>query len=168
MHTHRFASGKLVIRRFVLVGIVAASTAAAIGVAPAGTHGVAANGSVLDAVKSRGVLRAGIRTDFPPHSYYDASGHWVGFDIDIAAAVAKQLGVKLEKVKVDELTRISYLKDGKIDIAAASMNHTISRDNEVDFSETYFFSYQTFLVKKDSGIRMLKDLVGKTVGFSRG
>src|SRR4051794_22230762 len=150
-----------------VVGLIATCLAAVAGLAAASTSGSTGT-SVLDAVKTRGVLRAGIRTDFPPHSYYNANGNWVGFDVDIAAAVARQLGVKLQKVKVDELTRISYLKDGKIDLAAASMNHTIARENEVDFSETYFFSYQTFLVKEGGPMKSLHDLVGKTVGFSRG
>jgi polar amino acid transport system substrate-binding protein len=122
----------------------------------------------LTEMRKRGVLRAGLRTDFPPHSFYDAGGQWVGFDVDIADALARDLGVRMERVKVDELTRISYLKNGTIDVAVASMNHTLKRDNEIDFSQTYFFSYQTFLVRKGGSIRTLDDLVGKRVGFSRG
>jgi polar amino acid transport system substrate-binding protein len=131
------------------------------GIAYADSH------SALDAVKKRGVVRAGIRFDNPPHSFIDNQGRWVGFDVDIAEAIAKQLGVRLEKVKVDELTRISYLKTGQIDMAVASMSHTVRRDMEVDFSITYFCSKQTFLVKKGE-IGSLADLVGKPAGMSRG
>ena len=123
--------------------------------------------SVLDTVKGRGVLRAGIRTDNPPHGFITQDGTWVGFDVDIAQAVAKELGVKLEKVKVDELTRISYLQTGQIDIAVASMSHTRKRDEQIDFSQTYFWSKQTFLVKKGK-THKLSDLVGKRVGVTRG
>jgi len=123
--------------------------------------------SVLDAIKELGVLRAGIRTDNPPHGFITSDGNWVGFDVDIAEALAKELGVKLEKVKVDELTRISYLQTGQIDIAVASMSHTRKRDEQIDFSQTYFWSKQTFLVKKGK-IHKLSDLVGKRVGMSRG
>jgi len=123
--------------------------------------------SVLDRVKERAVLRAGIRTDNPPHGFITQDGHWVGFDVDIADAVARELGVKLEKVKVDELTRISYLQTGQIDIAVASMSHTRKRDEQIDFSQTYFWSKQTFLVKKGK-THKLSDLVGKRVGMSRG
>jgi polar amino acid transport system substrate-binding protein len=131
------------------------------------TAGRSASSTLTD-VRNRGVLRAGLRDDFPPHSFYDASGHWIGFDVDIAEALAHDLGVRLQRVKVDELTRVSYLKNGTIDVAVASINHTIGRDNEIDFSQTYFFSYQTFLVRKGGGIGTLDDLVGKRVGFSRG
>jgi polar amino acid transport system substrate-binding protein len=123
--------------------------------------------SVLDAVKKRGVVRAGIRFDNPPHSFIDNRGRWLGFDVDIAEAIAAQLGVRLEKVKVDELTRISFLKSGQIDMAVASMSHTVKRDMEVDFSITYFCSKQTFLVKKGE-VGSLAELVRKPVGMSRG
>lgn len=123
--------------------------------------------SLIDEITKRGVLRAGIRFDNPPHSFIDAQGRWVGFDVDIAEAVARQLGVRLERVKVDELTRISFLKNGRIDVAVASMSHTVKRDREVDFSETYFWSKQTFLVRKGE-VKSLADLVGKRVGMDRG
>jgi polar amino acid transport system substrate-binding protein len=123
--------------------------------------------SVLDGVKERGVLRAGIRFDNPPHSFIDEGGEWIGFDVDIAAELAEELGVELERVRVDELTRISYLKNGKIDVAVASMSHTHERELEIDFSQTYFWSKQTFLVRRGE-IASLEDLVGKTVGMDRG
>ena len=66
----------------------------------------------------------------------DEHGRWIGFDVEIAEGLAKALGVKLEKVKVDQLTRISYLQTGQIDVAVASMSHTIKRDMEIDFSQT--------------------------------
>jgi polar amino acid transport system substrate-binding protein len=123
--------------------------------------------SVLDQVKQHGVIRVGIRSDNPPHSFTDDSGKWVGFDVDIANAVAQNLGVRLEPVKVDELTRISYLQNDRIDLAIASISKTKKRAAQVDFSETYFFSKQSFLVR-DDGPKSFADLVGKRVGASRG
>ncbi|MDD1794228.1 transporter substrate-binding domain-containing protein [Enterovibrio makurazakiensis] len=125
------------------------------------------NTSVIDRVKDRGELVVGIRQDNPPHSFINEQGDWVGFDVDIANAVAEKLGVKMKRVPVDEITRITYLQNGKIDMAAASMSHTWKRDDAVDFSQTYFWSAQTFLVRKD-GAKNLKDLVGKKVGMNRG
>jgi polar amino acid transport system substrate-binding protein len=138
-----------------------------VGCADASPGEAGSDGTLLDAIKDRGVLRAGIRFDNPPHSFIDEDGNWVGFDVDIAEALADELGLRLEKVKVDELTRISFLGNGKIDVAVASMSHTIERENEVDFSQTYFWSKQTFLVRKGE-ISSLNDLVGKTVGMDRG
>src|SRR5688500_16411281 len=70
----------------------------------AGDGEALAQKSVLESVKERGVLRAGIRVDNPPHSFIASDGRWQGFDVDIAEAIAEDLRVKLEKVKVDELT----------------------------------------------------------------
>lgn len=123
--------------------------------------------TLLTAIKERGVLRAGIRRDNPPHSFIDDKGQWVGFDVDIAQGVAEEMGVKLERVPVDEMTRISYLQNGSIDVAVASMSHTWKRDDAVDFSQTYFWSKQTFLVD-GSKVKSYDDLVGKVVGMSRG
>jgi polar amino acid transport system substrate-binding protein len=147
--------------------ILLLATSLVAGCADASSGEASARGTLLDEIKDRGVLRAGIRFDNPPHSFIDEGGNWVGFDIDIAEALADELGVRIEKVKVDELTRISFLKNGKIDVAVASMSHTIERENEVDFSQTYFWSKQTFLVRKGE-IKSLNDLVGKTVGMDRG
>jgi polar amino acid transport system substrate-binding protein len=149
-----------------LPAMLAALTAGACG-GDDSNGGAAAKAGTLAAVEKRGVVRAGIRFDNPPHSFIDDDGNWVGFDVDIAEAVARQLGVRLERVRVDELTRISFLQNGKIDIAVASMSHTHEREAEVDFSQTYFWSKQTFLVRKGE-IAALEDLVGKPVGMDRG
>jgi len=127
----------------------------------------AANESRYDKIKKAGVVRVGTRVDNPPHSSYDASGKWVGFDLDIANAIAKRWGVKLELVKVDELTRISYLQNDKIDLAIASISKTRKRGQQVAFSQTYFFSTQTFLVRKGTATSY-RDLAGKKVGADRG
>jgi polar amino acid transport system substrate-binding protein len=131
---------------------------------PTGTESA---GSTLDQVRERGTLVAGIRSDNPPHSFIDDSGQHVGFDVDIANALARRLKVRLEIVKVDELTRISFLEKGKIDVAIASMSKTRERAERVDFSQTYFRSFQTFLVRKD-GPSSLEDLVGKSIAMDRG
>jgi polar amino acid transport system substrate-binding protein len=123
--------------------------------------------SLLDEIRSRGVVRIGSRVDNPPHSSYDEQGRWVGFDNDIATAIAKRWGVKLEMVKVDELTRISFLQNGKIDLAVASISKTRKRGEQVDFSQTYFWSIQTFVVRKGTATSY-RDLIDKRVGASRG
>lgn len=146
-----------------VLGAVLTGCGRAAGTPAAGSS----SASVLDQVKHRGVIRVGIRSDNPPHSFTDDSGKWIGFDVDIANAVAQDLGVRLEPVKVDELTRISYLQNGRIDLAIASISKTTKRAAQVDFSETYFFSKQSFLVP-DDGAKSFADLVGKRVGASRG
>jgi polar amino acid transport system substrate-binding protein len=113
------------------------------------------------------MVRIGVRNDNPPLSFIDSSGEWVGFDVDLAHAMAAQMGLEPELVVVDETTRISFLQEDKIDLAVASMNHTRSRDEAVDFSLTYFWDRQTFLVR-DGEIGSLEGLFGRTVAMNAG
>ena len=123
--------------------------------------------STYDRVKDKGVVRVGIRFDNPPLSFTDDGGEWVGFDVDLADELAKRLGAKIERVKVDETTRISFLQEDKIDLAVASMNHTRSRDDAIDFSITYFWDNQSFLIRKGT-YTTIDELMGKTVAANAG
>jgi len=163
---------KLPIRRAVLRGpllmlavVTLIATSACQSSAGAANEGTA---SILDRVERDKVMKVGIRADHAPHSSVNEKGEWTGFDVDIANAIAKQLGVRLEIVTVTELTRISFTKDGKIDAAITSISKTWDRAREVAFSDTYFWSYQTFLVKKGSGMNTLRDMVGKKIAADRG
>jgi polar amino acid transport system substrate-binding protein len=123
--------------------------------------------SLYPVIKNRGVLRVGIRPDDPPHSSLDSQGKFVGFDVDIASAIAKYWGVRLQIVPVNELTRFSFLLNGRIDLAVTSISETVQRAEEIDFSQTYFFSDQSILVLKDK-YRHLAELAGKTIAVDRG
>ncbi len=123
--------------------------------------------SLYDVIKSRGALLDGARPDDPPHSYLNSQGKLVGFDVDIAGAIANYWGVKLQLVSVSELTRISYVQNGRIDLAITSISTTVSRAKEVDFSQTYFFSEQSILVRTGA-YQHFGDLTGTTIAADRG
>ena len=106
--------------------------------------------STLTRVQDAGVVRVGVRNDNPPVSFIDEDGEWVGFDLELAQALADEMGVELELVPVDGTTRISFLESGQVDMSVASMNHTRSRDEAIDFSITYFWDNQSFLVRTGS------------------
>src|SRR3546814_14249265 len=60
------------------------------------------------------------------------------------------------------------LQQGRIDLVASTMTHYRKRDEVVDFSIGYFYSPQTILVKKSSGIKSVADMAGKRAGASIG
>lgn len=124
-------------------------------------------GSVLDQVAETGVVRVGVRNDNPPVSFIDENGDWVGFDIDLAEALADELGAELELVPVDGTTRITFLESGQVDMSVASMNHTRSRDEAIDFSITYFWDNQSFLVRTGE-YESIEELFGQPVAASAG
>jgi polar amino acid transport system substrate-binding protein len=123
--------------------------------------------STLTRVQDSGQLRAGIRFDNPPFSFITPEGDWVGFDVDLATEIARRLGVELERVQVDETTRISFLQDGSIDVAVASMNHTRRREEAVDFSITYFWDQQTFMARAGE-FESIDELFGRVVAMNAG
>ena len=124
-------------------------------------------GDLLAEITERGVVRVGVRNDNPPISFIDDEGEWVGFDLDLAAALGEQLGLEVELVPVDGTTRISFLESGQIDLAVASANHTRSRDEAIDFSITYFWDNQSFLVRTGE-YENIDELFGATVAASAG
>jgi len=124
-------------------------------------------GSVLDRVTEDGMVRIGVRNDNPPMSFLDDSGDWVGFDLELAEALAAEMGVDYELVPVDGTTRISMLESGQVDMSVASMNHTRSRDEAIDFSITYFWDNQSFLTRTGT-YTSIDELFGQTVAANAG
>jgi len=123
----------------------------------------------IDDIKARGTLICGVKDAVVPFGYVDeATKQIVGFDIDMCNAIAAKLGVKSELKPVTSATRIPMLAQGSIDLTAATMTHKLERDDQIDFSITYFMDGQKLLVKKDSGIKSAADLAGKKVASVKG
>ncbi|WP_425843730.1 transporter substrate-binding domain-containing protein [Agrococcus sp. TSP3-2-1] len=106
-----------------------------------------------------GVLTVGVKYDtrpfgFIPQGEFDVAG----FDVDLARAVAEQLGVRVEFVQVNSQNRILNLNSGKVDVLMASMLRTDARDEMIDFSTVYFSDGQSLLVAEDSDISSIADL----------
>lgn len=125
--------------------------------------------SLLDEVTKRGVVRIGHGNTTPPMNYIDEkSGEWTGFDVDLGTEIAKKLGVKIERVLVDNKTRIAFLANRSIDISLANISQTRSREEQMDYVEPpYFWTGKIFYAKKGK-FKSLKDLGGKKIGVDQG
>ena len=123
--------------------------------------------SLAEEIAARGTVRIGVRNDNPPLSFVTEEGEWVGFDVDLAYAIAAQLNLEPELIVVDGTTRISFLQEGRVDMSIASMNHTRKRDNAIDFSITYFWDNQSFLVRTGE-YAAIEELMGKKVAANAG
>jgi polar amino acid transport system substrate-binding protein len=133
-----------------------------------GLVGTALAADTLEEVKKKGVLVAGVKDSLPPFGYVDEKTRTiVGYDIDFVKAIAKKLGVKTDLKPVTSATRMPQLKEGNIDLIAATMTKNPERAKEIDFSDTYFLTGQKFLVKKGS-VKKLEDLAGKKIGTAKG
>ena len=150
-----------------LLGILLLALAACSG--GASTRAVAsAPATSLDAIKARGELRVAVKADAPPFSSKLGETQ-VGFDADIAQALAAELGIaKVRFVPVASGERLGVLLRGEVDLAIATMTITRKREQVVDFSIPYFEDGQTFLVPAASSIKHYSELDGKKVGAQVG
>ncbi len=123
-----------------------------------------ARAGALDDIRARGALVVGTKSDYRPFGYRDAAGAIVGFEPDLAADVAKELGVPVKLVPVVATTRVPLLDAGEVDLVIATMNDTPERRKQVDFVEpSYYASGVNILAPKSAHLRVWQQLRGKPV-----
>ena len=114
-----------------------------------------------------GVLTMGTNAEFPPYEYYEG-GDIVGIDVEIMAAVAKEMGMELQVEDMAFDSIIPAISSGKVDVGAAGMTVTEERQASVDFTNTYAKASQMIIVKEGSEIAGPADLEGKVIGVQLG
>ena len=124
--------------------------------------GAAARADVLDDIKKRGTLIVGVKADYKPFGFREPSGGIIGLEPDLAADVAKKLGVKMELVPVVSANRMEFLNQGKIDLMIATMSDKPDRRKVVQVIEPLYYSDAVnILLKKDAPVKSWADLKGK-------
>ncbi|MEF2146104.1 MAG: transporter substrate-binding domain-containing protein [Desulfovibrionaceae bacterium] len=124
-------------------------------------------GPTYDRVMKDKKAKVGLMANAKPAGFINEKGEWLGFDVDIATEICKRIGVEIEKVQVNNKTRVTMVQTGQIDMSLANMTHKRERDKSIDFSITYFFDGQKFLVKKGAFTKW-EDLVGKKIASMQG
>lgn len=127
----------------------------------------AAEKQSVEQIKKNGVLTVYTNAEFPPFEYM-ADNKEVGVDMQIAQAIADELGVKLEIKNVKFDTILSSISSGKGSIGLAGISVTDERSKEVDFSTDYALSKQYIIMKNDAQISTIEDLKGKKIGVQLG
>lgn len=108
----------------------------------------AAHAATVAEVKKKGVLVLGTDPTFAPFEFKGADGQIQGFDIDIARAVAKDLGVRLEIRAVGFGSLMPQaVTSGRVDMAMSGITITDERAKVVSFSQPYYRSAQVFIVR---------------------
>lgn len=124
----------------------------------------AARADQLDDIKKKGEIVIGVLGTDEPNSFVDPKTRdIVGYEVDIATAIAKKIGVKPVFKQLAVAARIPELQQGRVDILAASLTHNKEREALIDFSLTTFVTGQKVLVKTSSGITDVPQLAGKKV-----
>ena len=126
--------------------------------------------STLEQIKAHGTLRIGFRPTLPPMSFQDSDGTVVGYSIDICNAIARSVAkqvdnpdLKIDYVPVDAKSRFSALSDNKIDILCGATTKTLSRQENVDFTQLTFVSGGALLSRSNAPVTNVKTLDGKKV-----
>ncbi|MDB5317665.1 MAG: Amino acid transporter substrate-binding protein family [Rhodospirillales bacterium] len=116
----------------------------------------------------RGRVRIGVVTGAPPFGMVDQQGNAVGYDLDMAALLARYLGVPAEITSLTPPSRIPALESGRVDFLCATLGATPERARAVMFTMPYSAFRMVLMAKRDSPIRDWADLAGKQVGVPRG
>ncbi len=123
-----------------------------------------AHADQLADIRQKGELVVGVLGTDEPNSFIDpATREFVGYEVDLARAIAGKLGVKLSIKQLAVAARIPELQQGRVDLLAASLTHNKEREQVIDFSLTTFVTGQKVLVRKDSGLTQVAQLAGRKV-----
>ena len=150
----------MITRRHLILTAVALSASLGAGLAHA---------DQLADIKQKGQIVFGVLGTDEPNSFIDPkTRQLVGYEIDLATAVAKKIGVKPVFKQMAVAARIPELQQGHVDILAATLTHNKEREAQVDFALTHFVTGSKVMVRAGSGITALNQLAGKKVVTVRG
>lgn len=130
------------------------------------------DGDLLSSIKSSGKLVVGTASGYPPYEFVDvtsSSQDVIGIDIELAQAIADELGVKLEVQDMNFSSLLSSLPAHKIDLAIAGINPTDERKKTLDFSDTYLTAENKIIINKSDAdkYKTLDDFKGQTLAVEK-
>ncbi len=116
--------------------------------------------------KAAGVLRIGTEGVYAPFSYHDpATGELVGYDVDVAKAVADKIGVRVEFVETPWDSIFAALEANRFDVVANQVTITAARKAKYDMSEPYSVGEGVIVTRADdNSVSSLDDIKGKVAG----
>ena len=124
--------------------------------------------STLNQIKEKEKFTYALTGAYPPFNYIDEKGKLVGFDVDIANALAEKMGVEAEPVTTQWDGIIGGLKSKRFDTIIGSMAITDERLKEVSFTDPYYYDGAQFFAKKDLNFKSINDLKDGKVGVVTG
>jgi polar amino acid transport system substrate-binding protein len=114
-----------------------------------------------------GELVVAMSGEFQPFSYFE-DNNLTGFDYDIGAAIAEEMGLELKSETGAFDSLIQGVKSKRYDVLIASMTPTEERDNAVDFTDSYYTSGATMFVPNDSDCEDPTAMESPKVGVASG
>jgi cystine transport system substrate-binding protein len=122
---------------------------------------------LLAQIVERGTLLIGTEGTYSPYSFHDETGELVGYDVEIARAVAEKLGVEAEFVETNWDAIIAGLDAERYDVVMNQVSITEERLKKYDFSAPYTVSSAVLILAVENNeLTSFEDLNGKKVASS--
>jgi proton glutamate symport protein len=118
----------------------------------------------LASIRAQGLLRVGLRGDGLPWAYRNKQGLLVGFDVDLMASLARDLGVKLELRQASIAQLETWLDEGRLDLVAGGIQASPQRAIRFESSRGYL-PVHLALVVPDDKVKLLQN--GKASSLNR-
>lgn len=119
-------------------------------------------------MQQRGTWRVGMDPSFPPFESLDDAGEPVGYDVDLAHAMAATWGLEVEIIPIGYDSLLDALMAGRIDSIVSAFPYDPRATRDVTFSPTYFEAGLRLVVKDESPIADVAELNGATVAVEWG
>ena len=118
---------------------------------------------LLETVKERGSITVATEGTWAPWTYHDENNNLVGYDIEVAKGIARELGVEPNFIEGEWDGLFAGLNAKRYDIVANGVEVTDERAQAYDFSEPYAYINTVIIVRNDNDdIKSFEDLEGKT------
>ncbi|AAV96276.1 transporter substrate-binding domain-containing protein [Ruegeria pomeroyi] len=144
--------------------LIATTALASLTLAPIAATAAECTNDAWNRIQERGKIVVGVKADYKPWGFRDTDGSIIGMEIDMAAEVAKTLGVELELTPVVASNRMQFLEQGQIDLMIATMTDRADRREIVGIvGPNYYTSGTNILAPKALGFSSWNELNGKPV-----
>lgn len=123
-----------------------------------------ARADLLAKIRADGKVRVAMSGATPPFNYLDANGQLVGSDVDTARLLARDLGVKLEIVRINSADRVTVLLERAADLVLSTLSITPERERQIAFSVPYAQIPIVIATPREHQFTSMLDIGNKTVG----
>jgi len=118
-------------------------------------------------IESAGVLRVGLDPTFPPFAAADGAEAW-GLDVDLARALAAELGLEAQFTYFGYDGLYDALTTGQVDVLVSALVVAPERTEDVAYTTAYFDAGQVLVVPAGSAAGGMADLDGRTLAVELG
>ena len=126
------------------------------------TETVDAGEDQLTQIKEKGEMVVAMEGTWSPWTYHDENDELVGYDVEVAKAIAEKLGVEATFVEGEWDGLFAGMDAGRYDIVVNGVDITEERAQKYDFTEPYAYNRTAIIVTKDNDeINSFEDLDGK-------